>query len=84
MLLPLTYARIHDQTEEQIFDRSYRLRHNKMQVRCDRISAATASIGAVAGAMGFSSLGLVTGGLYGASLGLGLGVFLHVAISCVI
>ena len=84
MLIPLTYARIRDQTEEQIFDRSYRLRYNKSQVRCDRISVATAGIGAVAGAFGFSSVGLVTGGLYGASLGLGLGVFLHVAISQVI
>ena len=84
MLVPLTYLRIRDQTEEQIFDRSYRIRHNKMQVRCDRISIATAGIGAVAGVFGFSSAGLVTSGLYGASLGLGLGVFLHVAISQVI
>ena len=81
MLVPLTYARIRDQTEEQIFDRSYRIRYNKGQIRCDRISVATAGIGAVAGAMTFSSVGMVTGGLYGASLGLGLGVFVHVAIS---
>lgn len=84
ILVPLTYARIRDQTEEQIFDRSYRLRHNKMQVRCDRISVVTAGIGAVAGVIGFSSVGLITSGLYGASLGLGLGVFLHVAVSQVI
>ena len=84
MLVPLTYLRIRDQTEEQIFDRSYRLRHSKMQIRCDRISIATAGIGAVAGVLGFPSAGLVTGGLYGASVGLGLGVFLHVAISQVI
>lgn len=80
----MTYMRIRDQTEEQIFDRSYRIRYNKGQVRCDRISATTAGIGAVAGALGFSSVGMVTGGLYGASLGLGLGVFLHVAISQIV
>ena len=84
MLVPLTYARIYDQTEEQIFDRSYRIRYNKGQVRCDRISVTTAGIGAVAGAMAFSSVGMVTGGLYGASLGLGLGVFVHIAISQII
>ena len=84
MLIPLTYLRIRDQTEEQIFDRSYRIRYNKTQIRCDRISVTTAGIGAVVGAMGFSSAGMVTGGLYGASLGLGLGVFLHIAISLVV
>ena len=76
--------RIRDQNDIQIYDRSYRIRYNKLQVRCDRISVVTAGVGAMAGVMGWSSLGAVTAGLYGASLGLGLGVFLHVAVSRII
>jgi len=80
----MTYMRIRDQSDVQIYDRSYRIRYNKLQVRCDRISVVTAGVGALAGVMGWSSLGAVTGGLYGASLGLGIGVFLHVLVSRII
>ena len=33
----LTYARVRDQTDEQMFDRAYRLRHNKGQVLMDKV-----------------------------------------------
>jgi len=80
----MTYMRIRNQTDIEIYDRSYRIRYNKLQVRCDRISVVTAGVGAVAGVMGWSALGPLTAGLYGASLGLGLGVFLHVIVARVI
>ena len=33
----LTYARVWDQTDEQMYDRAYRLRYNKGQVLMDKV-----------------------------------------------
>ncbi|XP_064398491.1 uncharacterized protein LOC135345075 [Halichondria panicea] len=70
----MTMMRTRGNTEEQVFDRSYRLRYNKRQVRLDKFSYGFALIGGAAGAAGLGGLGGVVGG---ASMGLGLSVIGH-------
>jgi hypothetical protein len=64
----MTYARIHNATEEAIYDRCYRLRCNRKQVRVDQASV----VGLVAG----GATSIVLGGcpMYGSLLGMSLGV----------
>ena len=59
-----------------VYDRAYRIRHNKGQVRTDLFSGATAA------ASGLVGMGLLRprlqGAVFGAAFGVGLGVLLHV------
>ncbi|CAI7991640.1 hypothetical protein GBAR_LOCUS791 [Geodia barretti] len=61
-------------TEEQIFDRSYRLRYNKGQVLMDQVSYVGVIGGGLAGGLS-SPANWCKGGVQGACLGLGLAVF---------
>ena len=71
----MTFMRIRGNEEEQIWDRCYRLRYNKGQVRMDKFSYGFALVGGAAGAAG---LGGLAGAVQGASIGLGLSVLGHV------
>lgn len=75
----LTMARIWNDADEQIYDRSYRLRHNKGQVRMDKFTYGSALAGGIVGmaAVPWS----VAAGIQGASMGVGLSVFAHVLTS---
>ena len=73
----MTFMRCHGNTEEQMFDRAYRLRYNKGQVRMDKFSYGAAVLGGIAGAAGLPA-GPVAGAVQGASMGLGLAVAAHV------
>ena len=70
----MTMMRTRGNTEERMFDRSYRLRYNQRQLRLDKFSYGFALIGGAAGAAGLGGLGGVVGG---ASMGLGLSVIGH-------
>ena len=70
----MTIARLWNSTDEQIFDRAYRLRHNKGQVRMDKFTYGGALLGGVAGA----AAGGLNGSLQGASISVGLAVLAHV------
>ncbi len=70
----MTLMRTRGNTEEQIYDRCYRLRHNKRQVRLDKFSYSFAVVGGVAGAAGLGGAG---GALGGVGMGLGLSVIGH-------
>ena len=69
----MTIARLWSSTDEQIFDRAYRLRYNKGQVRMDKFTYGSALLGGVAGA----AAGGLNGSLQGASVGVGLAVLAH-------
>jgi len=71
----MTMMRIRGNTDEQIYDRVYRLRKNKGQCRMDKASYLCA---AISGAAGVAGLGGVSGAVQGASMGLGLSVLAHV------
>lgn len=70
----MTYMRVRNNADEQIFDRAYRLRYNKGQVRMDKFTYGGALLGGATGAMA----GGLSGSLQGASLGVGLAVLAHV------
>ena len=70
----MTISRLWNSTDEQIFDRAYRLRYNKGQVRMDKFTYGSALLGGVAGA----AAGGLNGSLQGASVGVGLAVLVHV------
>ena len=70
----MTLARLWNSTDEQIFDRAYRLRYNQGQVRMDKFTYGGALLGGVAGA----AAGGLNGSLQGASVGVGLAVLAHV------
>ena len=61
--------------EVQIYDRSYRIRHNKGQSHLDLVTYPTVGAGAVTGALLASSR--ATGVLMGGSVGFGLSVLIH-------
>ncbi|KAF5398864.1 hypothetical protein PHET_08030 [Paragonimus heterotremus] len=71
----LYYARMRHQPEEGYFDRCYRLRHNKNQVRIDRMSI----LGALAG--GFIGVLTPYGAIEAAVLGMYSGILLASAYS---
>lgn len=75
----LTMVRIWNDADEQIYDRSYRLRHNKGQVRMDKFTYGSALAGGIVGmaAVPWS----VAAGVQGASMGIGLSVFAHTLTS---
>ena len=75
----LTMARIWNDADEQIYDRSYRLRHNKGQVRMDKFTYGSALAGGIVGmaAVPWS----VAAGIQGANMGIGLSMFAHVLTS---
>lgn len=73
----MTVARLWNSTDEQIFDRAYRLRYNKGQVRMDKFTYGSALLGGVAGAAALPG-GALNGSLQGASIGVGLAVLAHV------
>lgn len=75
-----TMARIWNDVDEQIYDRAYRLRHNKGQVRMDKFTYGSALAGGLVG-MAATPNWSVTGGIQGASVGIGLAVFAHVLTS---
>lgn len=72
----MTISRTWNNAEEQIYDRAYRLRYNKGQVRLDKFSYGGALIGGICGAAGFPTGG-VLGAMQGASMGLGAAVLAH-------
>ena len=61
--------------EVQIYDRSYRLRHNKGQCHLDVVTYPTVGAGAVTGALLTSSR--AAGAMMGGSVGFGLSVLIH-------
>lgn len=73
----MTFMRCRGNTEEQMYDRCYRLRYNKGQVRTDKFSYGGAVLGGLAGAA-VLPVGPVAGAVQGASMGLGLAVAAHV------
>ena len=70
----MTFAKLWSSTDEQVFDRAYRLRYNEGQVRMDKFTYGGALLGGVGGA----AAGGLAGSLQGASLGVGLAVLAHV------
>ena len=75
----LTAARLWNSTDEQVFDRAYRLRYNKGQVWMDKLTYGSALLGGVAGAAALPGGGL-NGSLQGATIGVGLAVLAHIFI----
>ena len=73
----VTAVKLWRATDEEIFDRAYRLRYNKGQLRMDKFTYGSALLGGVAGAAALPAGGL-TGSLQGASIGAGLAVLAHV------
>lgn len=73
----MTLTRTWGNTDEQIYDRCYRLRYNKGQVRMDKFSYGAAVLGGVVGVAGLPA-GPVASAVQGASMGLGLSVFAQV------
>jgi len=77
--IAMTMMRTYGNTDDQIYDRTYRLRHNKGQVRMDKFTYGCAALGGLGGAAGgLSSAGAVASGVQGASMGIGLAVLAHV------
>lgn len=75
----MTVMKTYNNTEDQIYDRSYRIRHNKGQVRTDNFTYGGITLGGMAGvAGGISGAGPVMSLVQGASMGLGLAVLSHV------
>ena len=74
----MTIMRTYGNTDDQIYDRSYRLRHNKGQVRTDKFTYGCAALGGVGGAAAGLSASAVASGVQGASMGVGLAVLAHV------
>ena len=70
----MTFMKLWSSTDEQVFDRAYRLRFNEGQVRMDKFTYGGAILGGASGA----AAGGVAGSLPGASLGVGLAVLAHV------
>ena len=70
----MTIARLWNSTDEQTFDRAYRLCYNKGQVRMDKFTYGGALLAGVAGA----AAGGLKGSVQGASIGVGLAVLVHV------
>lgn len=75
----MTIARTWGNAEEQIYDRSYRLRYNKGQVLMDKISYTSIVGGGLAGALATPG-GWSRGGVQGACLGVGLAVIVQMLI----
>ena len=75
-----TYYTIRNNAEEQIYDRSYRLRYNRGQCYMDQVTYGGVLGGLVLGAALVPASRLM-GGLYGASMGFGLAVPTQVATS---
>ena len=73
-----TYARIRNDEPEQVYDRSYRLRYNKGQVRTDKFTYGGLVLGGVGGVAAGLAAGPVMGAVNGASMGAGLAVIAHV------
>lgn len=73
-----TYMRIHDNQEEQVYDRCYRLRYNVGQVRTDKFTYGGLVLGGIGGMAAGLGSSPVVGGIQGASLGAGLAVLGHV------
>ena len=63
--------------DEQIYDRSYRLRYNKGQCRMDKFTYGGILLGGVGGVAAGLAGSPVVAGLNGASMGVGLAVFAH-------
>lgn len=74
--MSMCFAKLHNAEPIAIYDRAYRLRFNKGQVRTDIFSGAVGLVGAGMGAALMRPP--LTGGLYGAAFGIGLGTIVHV------
>ena len=75
----VTIMKTYNNVDEQIYDRSYRIRHNEGQVRTDKFTYGGIALGGIAGvAGGISSAGPVLSLVQGASMGTGLAVLAHV------
>ena len=77
--MALTLSKTWDAEEEQIFDRSYRLRYNKGQVLMDKVTYTGLLGGSLAG-VAASPTTWAQGGVQGACLGAGLAVFVQLLI----
>lgn len=74
----MTYMMTRGNEEVQIYDRSYRLRHNKPQSYLDRVTYGVVGTGAVVGGLAapaFRGMGV----LLGSSLGFGVAVPVQLA-----
>ena len=77
--IAMTMMRTYKNADEQIFDRSYRIRCNTGQVRTDRFTYGGIVLGGISGmAAGISGAGPILSLIHGASMGAGLAVFAHV------
>ena len=75
----MTASKTYNNADEQIYDRCYRLRYNKGQVRTDKFTYGGLVLGGLGGAYaGLSTVGPFVSGLQGASMGVGLAVLAHV------
>ena len=73
-----TYMRIRNDEDEQVYDRSYRLRYNVGQVRTDKFTYGGLLLGGVGGVAAGLASGPGRSGVQGASVGAGLAVLGHV------
>eukprot|EP00731_Ephydatia_muelleri_P025999 Em0018g99a len=64
-----TYLRLQDQSDIQVWDRAYRLRHNEKQVRVDLWTYGGLAVGGLAGSL--LAVPRVMAAIYGASIGCG-------------
>ena len=63
-------------SKDAIFDRSYRLRYNRNQVRTDRMTYYSAAIGGAATAYYYQGMGAGMGAVPGVIAGIGIGTLL--------
>lgn len=68
-----TYLRLRDQTDIQVWDRAYRLRHNEKQVRVDKWMYAGLAVGGLAGSL--LTAPRMMAAIYGASMACGPALF---------
>lgn len=77
--IAMTAMRTYGNADEQIYDRCYRLRHNKGQVRMDKFTYGSIVLGGLGGAtFALSTAGPVVSSVQGACVGVGLAVLAHV------
>ena len=74
----MTYMRSHSFTDEEMYDRAYRLRCNKPQNHMDTVTYSMVAAGTLAGGL-TAPVMRATGALTGGALGFGLATFVHLA-----
>ena len=72
-----TYKRLQDQTDIQVWDRAYRLRHNEKQVRVDMWTYGGLVLGGLAGSL--LTAPRLAAAVYGGSVGCGIAFVIGMA-----